>query len=92
MNLSQMSNKEIIYDEYCAGKCPKCMSENIDYHSLPEEDGDTMSYASDCGDCGLKFFEYYAIKYEHSYGIEFINNSEENPPVIGSFDKNGDLI
>jgi predicted Zn-ribbon and HTH transcriptional regulator len=65
-----MSDKEIIYDEYCVGKCPKCMSENIEYYP-PEEDGDLLSYSSQCKDCGLQFYEYYHVKYKHSYGIEF---------------------
>ena len=68
-----MIDKEIIHDEYCAGKCPKCDSDNLQYLS-PEEDGDFLSYETDCKDCGLQFFEYYTIKYKHSYGIEYTND------------------
>ena len=38
-----MSDKEIIYNEYCAGNCPKCMSDNLQYYT-PEGDRDLLFY------------------------------------------------
>jgi len=74
------SPKEIIYDEYCAGNCPKCMSDNLQYYT-PEEDGDLLSYETNCKDCGLQFFEYYYVKYKHSYGVEYTEQTKENRPM-----------
>ena len=34
-----MSNKEIIHDEYCPGRCPKCDSDNVKYFGS-EPDGE----------------------------------------------------
>jgi len=67
------TKKEIQHDEYCAGRCPKCDSDNLQYYT-PQEDGDQLSYKADCKNCGLEFHEYYHVKYEHSYGVEYINN------------------
>ena len=65
-----MNDKEIIHDQYCMGKCPKCDSDDILYYP-PEIEGEALSYESECKDCGLQFYEQYYVKYENSYGIEF---------------------
>ena len=46
-----------------------------------EEDGDLLSYETDCKDCGLQFFEYYHVKYKHSYGVEYTEQTKENRPM-----------
>ena len=70
-----METKETnkIHDEYCAGFCPKCDSDNIEYFGS-EPDGEQLVYSACCEDCKLEFHEYYHVKYERSYGIEYINN------------------
>tara|TARA_R110001583_G_scaffold135538_1_gene287337 strand:+ start:149 stop:355 length:207 start_codon:yes stop_codon:yes gene_type:complete len=66
-----MSNKEIIHDEYCPGRCPKCDSDNVKYFGS-EPDGEQLIYIAHCEDCKLDFHEYYNVKYDSSYGIEYI--------------------
>ena len=70
------SPKEIIHNEYCAGKCPKCDSDNIEYFGSEMYD-EQLVYNSHCEDCNLDFHEYYDVKYDSSYGIEYIEEPEE---------------
>ena len=65
-----MSDKEIIHDQYCMGRCPKCDSDDILYYpQYPKIEEELLSYSSDCKDCGLQFYEQYYVKYENSYGV-----------------------
>jgi len=52
-------------EKECAGKCPKCGSWNIDWHSAEIQD-EFVAYPATCDDCDTDFSEWYALNYTTS--------------------------
>tara|TARA_R110002020_G_scaffold182352_1_gene377723 strand:- start:490 stop:714 length:225 start_codon:yes stop_codon:yes gene_type:complete len=62
--------KLVEYDSYCAGHCPKCESEEIEYRELEWLD-ESCYFPSSCLDCKLEFKEHYNVVYSYSIGERF---------------------
>ena len=67
---TKTKQKLVEYDAYCAGHCPKCESENIEYGVVEYVD-DGLYYPSTCLDCKLEFKEHYNVVYSCSIGERF---------------------
>lgn len=50
-------------EKKCAGKCPKCNSENINWHDSELQDM-SVFYNAICDDCGCEFTEHHTLQYE----------------------------
>jgi len=52
----------ILVEKNCEGKCPKCKSENINWHDSELQDG-FIVYEATCDDCDTEFQEEYKLVY-----------------------------
>ena len=72
-----------VFTGYHEGKCPKCNSEDIKYKDAgPNEDGaDATEYWKNaiCRDCGLKFVEWFELRYAESVSYENEEGKNEFP-------------